>query len=163
MTPSAIVTPHTSTNRLPILALLAANIISLVGSMLTKIALPWFVLETTGSAAQTGLTGFFVALPAFAAGVFGGTLVDRLGFKRTSIIADLISGFGLILIPLLYRTIGLEFWQLLALVFVGALLEVPGLTARRSMLPGLSLLTNCQYDGSACAAKISMNILSSDF
>jgi MFS family permease len=125
-------------NLAPATGLLASNIVSLVGSMLTLIALPWFVLQTTGSAAKMGLTGFFVALPLFVAGIFGGTLVDRLGYKRSSIIADMVSGVGIALVPLLYYTIGLAFWQLLALVFLGNLLSVPGLTARRALLPELA-------------------------
>jgi MFS family permease len=129
---------ETPANRVPITGLLAANIVSLIGSMLTLIALPWFVLQTTGSAAKTGLTGFFVALPFLVTGIFGGTVVDRLGYKRSSVIADIVSGVGIALVPLLYYTIGLAFWQLLALVFLGNLLSVPGLTARRSLLPELA-------------------------
>ncbi|HEY7907375.1 MAG TPA: MFS transporter [Thermomicrobiales bacterium] len=136
------VTPPTLTetpaNRVPITGLLAANIVSLIGSMLTLIALPWFVLQTTGSAAKTGLTGFFVALPFLITGIFGGTVVDRLGYKRSSVIADIVSGIGIALVPLLYYTVGLAFWQLLALVFLGNLLAVPGLTARRALLPELA-------------------------
>ena len=127
-----------ATNRAPIYALLAASAISNVGNMLTMIALPWFVLETTGSAGMTGLVGFFVALPNFMAGIFGGTLVDRFGYKRISIIADLVSGFGVMMVPLLYITTGIAFWQLLVFVFIGALLDIPGLTARRAMLPELT-------------------------
>ena len=48
-------TSVSAVNRLPILALLAASAISSVGNTLTMIALPWIVLETTGSAARTGL------------------------------------------------------------------------------------------------------------
>ena len=125
-------------SRLPLAGLLAANAISLVGNALTAVALPWFVLQTTGSAARTGLVAAFAILPAFAAGTFGGTLVDRVGFKRVSVIADLVSGGAIAVIPLLYGTIGLAFWQLLALVFLGALLDIPGLTARRSLLPDLA-------------------------
>ena len=127
-----------ATNRAPIYALLLASAISNVGNMLTMIALPWFVLETTGSAAKTGLVGFFVALPNFVAGMFGGTLVDRLGYKRVSIVSDLVSGIGVVMVPLLYVTTGIAFWQLLVFVFLGALLDIPGLTARRAMLPELT-------------------------
>ena len=140
-------TTGTPTNRTPITALLIANVISLVGSMLTLIALPWFVLQTTGSAAETGITGGFVALPAFLVGVFGGTLVDRLGYKRSSVIADMVSGIGIACIPLLYHTVGLAFWQLLAFVFIGNLLAVPGLTARRAMLPELATLAHWRLEG----------------
>src|SRR5919109_1973419 len=128
----------TQKNSFPILSLFTANAISLVGNMLTAIAIPWFVLQTTGSATQTGITGFFTVLPVVLAGFFGGTLVDRLGYKRTSIIADLASGVTTALIPLLYFTVGLEFWQLLVLVFLGALLDTPGGTARAALLPELA-------------------------
>lgn len=133
-----IIATRSADDRLPIFALLAANTISLAGSALTMIALPWFVLQTTGSAAMTGLAGFFVALPGFLAGIFGGTLVDRLGYKRVSVMADLVSGIAIVLIPLLFNTVGLAFWQLLALIFLGALLEIPGVTARRALLPELA-------------------------
>ncbi len=69
---------------------------------------------------------------------FGGTLVDRLGDKKMSIISDIGSGVTVALIPLLYHTVGLEFWQLLVLVFVSALLDAPGNTARVSLLPDLA-------------------------
>lgn len=130
--------PIVGTSRLPIYGLLVGNAVSQIGNVMTMVALPWFVLETTGSAAQTGLVGFFVALPAFLSGLFGGTLVDRVGYKRVNIVSELFSGFGIVMIPLLYLTVGLAFWQLLALVFIGALLDVPGVTARRSMLPELT-------------------------
>ena len=128
----------TTRNRIPIVALLAANTVSEIGSTLTLIALPWFVLQTTGSAARTGLTGFSVALPGFLVGIFGGTVVDRLGYRRSSVIADLVSGIGIGLVPTLFLTVGLPFALLLALVFVGSMLAIPGLTARRSMLPELA-------------------------
>lgn len=130
----------TSNVRNPILlySLFIANAISLVGNVFSLIAIPWFVLQTTGSATQTGVTGFFTILPVVLAGFLGGTLIDRLGYKPTSVIADLASCVTTALIPLLYATIGLEFWQLLVLVFLGALLDAPGSTARAALLPELA-------------------------
>jgi MFS family permease len=125
-------------HRLPILALLSANAISQVGNVLTLIAVPWFVLETTGSAAKVGLTGFAATLPVVIAGLLGGALVDRFGFRRISVLSDVASGVTVALIPLLHILIGLAFWQLLVLVFLGALLDAPGHTARQSLLPDLA-------------------------
>lgn len=133
-------------NRVPAIALLVATTVSMIGSTFTFIALPWFVLQTTGSPAKTGLTGFFVALPGFIAGVFGGTLVDRLGFKYTSVVCDLVSAFGIMAIPFLYDTVGLQFWQILIFVFIGSLLEIPGLTGRRSLLPELASLAGLRLE-----------------
>jgi MFS family permease len=128
----------TSRNVIPLYSLFTANAISLVGNVFTTIAIPWFVLQTTGSATQTGVTGFFTILPVVLAGFFGGTLIDRLGYKPTSIIADLASGVTTALVPILYFTVGLEFWQLMVLVFFGALLDAPGSTARSALLPELA-------------------------
>ncbi|MDP9363252.1 MAG: MFS transporter, partial [Chloroflexota bacterium] len=122
----------------PLVALLAANAVSLVGNTLTAVALPWYVLQTTGSATRTGLVAAVAVLPAFVAGILGGTLIDRVGYKRISVLADVVSGLAIAAVPLLYQTVGLAFWQLLALVFLGALLDIPGLTARRSLLPELA-------------------------
>ncbi|HWV34796.1 MAG TPA: MFS transporter [Thermomicrobiales bacterium] len=111
---------------------------SVLGNVMAMVALPWFVLQTTGSAAQTGLTGMASVLPAFLAGIFGGALVDRLGGRLMSVISDVVSSLAILAIPILYQTIGLSFTQLLILVFLGALLDIPGLTARRTLLPRFS-------------------------
>jgi len=88
---------------------LAVTAVSRLGTQLTLVALPWFVLQTTGSAAQTGLAGSVLALPAFLVGLFGRALVDRLGYKHSSIAADLVSGISPGLVPLLYVTVGPSF------------------------------------------------------
>ncbi len=71
-------------DRTPIFALLAAEAVSQVGNMMTVVAGPWFVLQTTGSAAKTGLVGAALVLGSVVPAVVGGPLVDRLGFKRPS-------------------------------------------------------------------------------
>jgi MFS family permease len=128
----------TTRARLPIYALFTANAVSLIGNTLTLIAVPWFVLATTGSASKTGLTTAVTTLPTVLAAFFGGALVDRLGYRRASVAADLASGLTVALIPILYYTTGLAFWQLLVLVFLGALLDTPGHAARVALLPDLA-------------------------
>ncbi|MGI8688617.1 MAG: MFS transporter [Thermomicrobiales bacterium] len=135
-----------TTKRTPIASLTIAGIVSLTGSMLTSVAIPWFVLQTTNSATKTGLTGVFATLPYIIGGIFGGTLVDRLGFKRMSILADLTSGATIALIPLLYHTVGLAFWQLLALTFLANLFNTPGSTARASLVPDLAALAGMRLE-----------------
>jgi MFS family permease len=118
--------------------LLGANAVSETGNVLAFVAIPWFVLQTTGSAARTGVAGGAFLLAAVAAGVAGGPVVDRIGFKRASIIADLAGAVTVALIPLLYHTQGPSFWQLLVLVFLGGFLDAPGHTARQSLIPDLA-------------------------
>jgi MFS family permease len=121
--------------RAPLYALYAADVISLAGNAVSQIAIPWYVLTTTGSATLTALVVFFNFLPIVLAAFFGGVLVDRLGFRAASIVADFASSAAVAAIPLLDATVGIEVWQLMALVFLGALLDAPGATARAALFP----------------------------
>lgn len=122
----------------PIAALYVANAVSLSGNVMTLTAVPWFVLQTTGSASKTGIIAFFNFLPVVIAGVFGGALVDRVGAKRMSVGADLVSGLTIAAIPLLHSIDRLPFAALAALVFLGALLDTPGMSARSALVPDLA-------------------------
>lgn len=42
--------------------LLSANAVSMTGNAMANVAIPWFVLQTTGSAAKTGLTFAVIGL-----------------------------------------------------------------------------------------------------
>ncbi|HEY4383583.1 MAG TPA: MFS transporter, partial [Ktedonobacteraceae bacterium] len=127
-----------SPQRGPVYALFTANIISYVGSRLTLLAIPWFVLQTTGSIMQMGITAFVSTLPLVISAFLGGVIIDRLGFKRASVLSDIVSGICVGVIPLLADTVGLAFWQLLVLVFLGGLLNTPGQTARSALVPDLA-------------------------
>ncbi len=115
--------------------LLLAHTVSMAGNVLTLIALPLHVLAETGSPAAVGLVGLTATLPVVLGGAFGGVLVDQVGHRRASMVADLASGVSLALVPLLAATVGLPFPGLLALVVVTGLLDTPGQTARRALLP----------------------------
>jgi hypothetical protein len=68
------------TQRLPALALLSANAVSITGNAMVSVAIPWFVLQTTGSAAKTGFT--FAAIGLFnVLATFFGSPVIRLSFR----------------------------------------------------------------------------------
>jgi MFS family permease len=133
-------------SRLPLVALLTADAISLTGNAMGFVAIPWFVLELTGSATLTGVVAALTFAPTVLATFFGGGIVDRLGFRRTSILADVASGATTAAIPLLYVTVGIELWQLVVLVFLGALFDAPGATARRSLLPDLVELSGMRME-----------------
>lgn len=121
--------------RLPFYALLVAQAISFAGNALAALALPWFLLQTSGSAARVGLVAFCALLPQPLAATFGGAFVDRLGYRRASVLADLASGIAVALVPLLHALGWLNFGLLLALVFAGAMLDAPGATARAALFP----------------------------
>lgn len=139
------------TCRFPLFALLGATALSMMGNVTTFVAIPWFMLQTTGSAAKMGIVGGTETLAAVLAGLFGGPIVDRLGFRRASVLADLMGGATVAAIPLLHGTVGLAFWQLLSLVFLGALLDTPGVTGRQSLIPDLSRMAGVPIEGANSA------------
>jgi len=150
---SAAIAAGVPPQRRPVLALLGAYAISQGGTQLTAVAIPWFVLLTTGSAARTGLVAFCELVPAIIASFFGGALVDRIGHRRSSIVADLISTLTVGAIPLLHATVGLAFWQLLVLVFCGSLCNVAGSTARAALLPDLVALAGMPIERATSATQ----------
>nr|WP_307361633.1 MFS transporter [Curtobacterium flaccumfaciens] len=112
--------------------------VSRIGNVVTTITVPFAVLARGGSATDVGIAAFMATVPIVLGGPFGGALVERVGFVRSSVASDLISGLTLLAMPVLAWTIGLPFWALLALVFVSGLFDTPGESARRVLLPGLA-------------------------
>jgi MFS family permease len=135
---AAIISHNEPRDRLGMPALVAATTISNIGNGITALAIPWFVLVTTGSAARTGIAGALTLLAYVVSGILGGALVDRLGYKRASIFADLLSGITVALIPTLYLLDVLAFWHILVLIFLGAIFDSPGHAARTALVPVLA-------------------------
>ena len=104
-------------------------------------ALPWFVLETTDSAAQTALVAATQMAAFLLAAIAGGVVVDRFGPKWLSVVSDLASGLSIAAIPILMHTVGLRLWQILVLAFFGAILDSPGGNARYGIVTDLIDLT----------------------
>ncbi|MBA3377453.1 MAG: MFS transporter, partial [Chloroflexia bacterium] len=96
-------------SRTPLFALLAANTLSFMAEAIAMVTVPWFVLELTGSYAQMGIVGFFTVLPRVIATFLGGQVVDRLGFRTSSIASDALSGLSVCGIPILYASGHLTF------------------------------------------------------
>jgi MFS family permease len=127
-----------SAARRPLTTMIATNFLSLFSNQLTAIAVPWFVLTLTGSATQTGLTAAATILPSVIMSFFGGALVDRMSARKMSIFSDAVSGVTVAFVPMLYALDLLSFPLLLLLMFLGAVFDSPGSTARSTMLPRLS-------------------------
>ena len=115
-----------------------ANLISSIGNSITTLALPWFVLVTTGSAAKVGITAGVMAIGGILASVLGGPVVDRLGFKLGSVVSDTLCSLIEVAIPVLYLAGILQFWQLLVLAFLLLSVNTPGYSARYALIPRLA-------------------------
>jgi MFS family permease len=107
-------------------ALILANATSLTGNVVAIVAIPWFVLETSGSSGRTGVAAFCTALPLGLGALVGGAVVDRIGARVTSIVSDLAAGVLFAAIPVLHAAGALPYWATLVLVIAGGLFDGPG-------------------------------------
>ncbi|XVV11314.1 MFS transporter [Actinoplanes sp. CA-131856] len=121
--------------RRPLASLLVAESVSLAGSHVSSVAVPWLVLTTTGSATRVGAVALAQTLPFVLAGMFGGPLVDRLGARRVAIFSDAASAVVVALVPLLHLLGLLSFGPLLAIVAVAGAFGGATNTAKRALLP----------------------------
>ncbi|WP_331740452.1 MFS transporter (plasmid) [Streptomyces cyaneofuscatus] len=119
----------------PLGGVLAAMAVSLTGTRISVVALPWFVLVTTGSATQTGLVAFCEMTPYVVVKAFTGPLVDRIGPRAVSWTADLASATAAAAVPLLHALDLLSFPLLLVLVALIGAARGPGDLAKEVMVP----------------------------
>jgi MFS family permease len=125
-------------SRVPLVALVASDALSLAGSVVAALAIPWFVLTTTGSPAKTGVAAFFATVPLAVSALLSGGLVDRVGARRASVVADLLAGAAIAAIPALHALGRLEYWHVLVLAFASGAFDGPGRAARLALLPDLA-------------------------
>ncbi|TDU91116.1 putative MFS family arabinose efflux permease [Kribbella voronezhensis] len=140
-TPRATEQPTATTStpyRAPLIAFLVANVVSLCGTRVSAIAIPWFVLVSTGSPMKTGLVAFVEMTPLVLCKAFGGPLIDRIGGRRISVTADVASAGVVALIPLLHTLHLLSFPALLAIVAVAGALRGPGDAAKGTLVPDIA-------------------------
>jgi predicted MFS family arabinose efflux permease len=120
-----------------LLALLVAELVSRVGSQMTFLALPWFVLVTTHSPAKMGLVLAVELLPMALLGVPSGTVVSRLGARLTMLGSDLMRVPLMASVPLLHAAGLLTFPLLLVLVAAFGCFNAPYFASQRVILPEL--------------------------
>jgi MFS family permease len=118
-------------------ALLAAEIVSVTGSQMTWLALPWFVLLTTGSATRMTLVIAAELIGLGMLGLPGGKVLARLGARRTMLLCDGARAPLMFLVPVLHWTGALSFPALLAIAFGLGALSAPYFAAQKLILPEL--------------------------
>jgi MFS family permease len=120
-----------------VVALLAAEVISTTGGQMTWVALPWFVLVTSGSATKTTFVVAAEVIGVALLGLPGGRLLGRLGARRTMMLCDGFRAPLMTVIPVLHWTGGLSFPILLTVSFALGALTAPYFAAQKVIVPEL--------------------------
>jgi len=118
-------------------ALLASQVVSSLGSQMTFLALPWFVLATTGSPTRMSIVLAAELAPVAVLGIPSGVVIARWGARRTMLVADLARVPVIASIPLLHELGLLSFPLLLVLVALVGVFIAPYFASQALILPEL--------------------------
>jgi DHA3 family tetracycline resistance protein-like MFS transporter len=97
--------------------------ISRLGDSLYRIALSWWVLEKTGSAAAMGALAVFSLTPMLLFLLVGGVVVDRLPRFRVMLACDIVNTLVVGLVAILASSDQLQLWHVYAVSVVFGLAE----------------------------------------
>jgi len=129
---------ETSLLRIPgIRALLVAEVVSTTGAQMTWVALPWFVLTTSGSATRMSMVMAAEAIGLALVGLPSGRLLNRVGARRTMLICDGLRGPLMLVIPIFHWMGGLSLGLLIAVAFAIGSFGAPYFAAQRIIVPEL--------------------------
>ncbi len=117
--------------------LFSGQFASEIGNGLIQLALPWLVLQITGSAFQLGLAFFIQFLPMLLFGLLGGVFVDRWDRRLTIIAVDSIRGLAFLSVGAIYYFDALTTWHLYSVIFLSSTLANFFNPARAALLPNL--------------------------
>lgn len=128
--------------------------ISVIGTWLQRIAVPWLVYDLTGSVFLLGLVGFIGQIPTFLLAPFAGILIDRWNRYTILIITQVMSMVQALILAFLVLDKSIEVWEILVLsLFLGCInsFDMP---ARQSFV--IDMIEKKEDLGNAIALNSSM-------
>lgn len=117
---------------------LVAEVLSMSGSQLSAVAMPWFVLESTGSAADMGVVMAAQMIAVALFGVLGAPLSGRLGPRRVLVASDYSRALLVALVPLLHQAGLLPLPVVMLLLFAIGSFFAPYTASQQALLPFLA-------------------------
>lgn len=122
----------------PFALLWAGQTASRFGDSLHRIALAWWVLEKTGSAAAMGTVLVLTQIPLLLFLLIGGVVVDRFPRIRIMFISDILSGLVVTFIAVFSWLDVLEIWHIYVASLVFGLVEAFFFPAYQAIIPQIT-------------------------
>ncbi|MGH2700093.1 MAG: MFS transporter [Actinomycetota bacterium] len=121
----------------PYRALWTGQVVSLVGTQMRLVAVPFQVFELTGSTVAVGLIGLVEVIPLIVFSIIGGAIADA--FDRRKVMAVATTGLMLDALALAVLSFSGEasLWSIYALTAVGSAFSALDQPARNAMMPDL--------------------------
>jgi MFS family permease len=110
------------------------QIVSLVGSWMTQIAMAWLVYRLTQSPLMLGIVGFAGQIPAFLLGPIAGVLVDRWPCHRLLVVTQVLAMVQSFVLALLTLSGHIEVWHVMVLIAFQGLVNAFDMPARQAFV-----------------------------
>lgn len=108
--------------------------VSLIGSWMQRVALPWVVYRMTGSEVLLGVVGFAASIPSFLLAPFAGVLIDRWSRYRVLKVTQVISMVQASVLAWLSLSGNLEIWHIIVLSLALGSINAFDMPARHSFV-----------------------------
>jgi MFS family permease len=108
--------------------------ISLIGTWMQRIAMPWLVYHMTGSAFLLGLVGFAGQIPTFLLSPVAGVLTDRWNRYRVLLFTQIISMIQASILAWLCLAGTIQVWHIVILSIVMGCINAVDVPARHSFV-----------------------------
>ncbi|WP_341718112.1 MFS transporter [Micromonospora sp. FIMYZ51] len=118
-------------------AYLGSYSLSLLGNGIASVLFPLLVLARTGDVLAAGILASVTAAVAAVVGVLAGVVVDLVNRRTVSIVSDVLSAGSVAAVPVVDELWGLNLTWFIALGVIGSFGDMPGMTARETLLPRL--------------------------
>lgn len=118
-------------------AFISAIFLSVLGSAITMVAIPWFLLEYTNDIAYTSGVLAIRVLPIVISTLSGSWILDKYSKRSICMVSDVLSGIAILMIPLLFEAELLSIVPLVILITVSAVLEPISGASVTAMVPDM--------------------------
>lgn len=128
--------------------------ISLVGTWIQRIAMPWLVYDLTDSVVLLGIVGFAGQIPTFLLAPFAGVIADRKNRYKILIATQVLAMLQALTLAVLVYTGHIEVWHILVLSIVLGLINAFDMPSRQSFM--VEMVENKDDLGNAIALNSTM-------
>jgi len=128
--------------------------ISLIGTWIQRIALPWLVYRLSGSPFLLGLVAFTGQIPTFLLSPFAGVVTDRWNRHRILIVTQILAMIQALVLAILFFGGGIKVWHIILLGASLGCVNAFDMPARQSFV--IEMVERKEELGNAIALNSSM-------
>jgi len=128
--------------------------ISLIGTWIQRIAMPWLVYSLTDSTFLLGVVGFAGQIPTFLLAPFAGVLTDRLNRYHILIVTQILAMIQALILAFLFFIGKIEVWHIIFLSVLLGCINAFDIPARQSFV--VEMVEKKEDLGNAIALNSSM-------